>query len=179
MLEMHTDYKNDCEEMNKKAFSYMTYWRAIKNMNISFAKLGVEECEECDSFKIHKAEVIKEQKNENDDINTTDNGKGDDDDIAAVARKKSRKSTDMQNNELFQCSPECDICKQRQVHVARYRDSPSHYNADKEAVKDDNYTVYLSSDMQKVMLLVKTSWIQEVSIHYSVNNNQSVICPNQ
>ena len=40
-------------EAGQKILSYMSYWRQIKQMNISFAKLGVEECKLCDEFKIH------------------------------------------------------------------------------------------------------------------------------
>ena len=51
--EMYTDYKRCVTEVGQKILSYVSYWRQIKQMNISFAKLGVEECELCDEFKIH------------------------------------------------------------------------------------------------------------------------------
>ena len=51
--EMYTDYKRCAAEAGQKILSYVSYWRQIKQMNISFAKLGVEECELCDESKIH------------------------------------------------------------------------------------------------------------------------------
>ena len=54
--EMYDDYKLCAEEANRKPYSYSTYWRHIKEMNISFAKLRVEECEKCDEHKIHMSE---------------------------------------------------------------------------------------------------------------------------
>ena len=59
---MYEDYKLCCEEDIKKSYSYIKFWRTIKDMHISFAKLGLEECEVCDAFKLHKAEFLKEQR---------------------------------------------------------------------------------------------------------------------
>ena len=57
--EMFEDYQICCEEENRKAFSYIKYWQIIKEMNISFTKLGIEECELCDAYTIHTQEHKK------------------------------------------------------------------------------------------------------------------------
>ena len=44
-MDMHKDYLLDCEEVNRKPYSYVKYCRVVNSMNISFAKLGIEECE--------------------------------------------------------------------------------------------------------------------------------------
>ena len=51
--EMYVNYKRCAVEAGQKILLYVSYWRQIKKMNISFAKLGVEECDLCDEFKIH------------------------------------------------------------------------------------------------------------------------------
>ena len=50
--EMHADYKHCCDMDNRKAFSEIKYRRIVKEMNISFANFGIEECETCDEYKI-------------------------------------------------------------------------------------------------------------------------------
>ena len=44
-MDMHKDYLLDCEEAIRKPYLYAKYWRVVKTMNISFAKLGIKECE--------------------------------------------------------------------------------------------------------------------------------------
>ena len=80
-MDMHKDYLLDCEEVNRKPYSYLKYWRVVNSMNINFAKLGIEECETCDSFKIHREEIENQGDN-----------------VACVVRKKSRKT--LKNDDL-------------------------------------------------------------------------------
>lgn len=47
-------YKNFQENFPNNDFSYELYRKEVANLNISFTKLGHEECWECESFKIHK-----------------------------------------------------------------------------------------------------------------------------
>ncbi|RUS71130.1 hypothetical protein EGW08_021109 [Elysia chlorotica] len=42
----------------KLNISYNTYYQAFKEMNISFAKLGNEECEVCTEFELHKKSCV-------------------------------------------------------------------------------------------------------------------------
>ena len=51
--EMWNDYLADCERDNAKSFSYSVYQKQVKSLNISFAKLGVEQCEDCDEHLNH------------------------------------------------------------------------------------------------------------------------------
>jgi len=39
---------------NRDAVSYVSYTRVVKELHISFTKLGVEECESCSIHEMHK-----------------------------------------------------------------------------------------------------------------------------
>ena len=56
--EMYNDYKLAQQERNTVPCSYSSYQRAVSKMNISFAKLGVEECEDCDRYAIHRESSV-------------------------------------------------------------------------------------------------------------------------
>ena len=43
---MYSDYVNECKNASKRQLSYVTYTRQTRELNISFAKLGTEECEQ-------------------------------------------------------------------------------------------------------------------------------------
>lgn len=48
ITEMHTDY---LDKNPDRQITYTTYMRRVQNLNISFAKLGEEECERCEMLK--------------------------------------------------------------------------------------------------------------------------------
>ena len=50
---MYEAFKNKCDLKDHKVLSVSTYARKIKSMNISFAKLGHEECEVCIKYNEH------------------------------------------------------------------------------------------------------------------------------
>ena len=50
---MYGSYEKLCEKENVKALSLSSYSRKLKSMNISFAKLGHEECEICLGYEEH------------------------------------------------------------------------------------------------------------------------------
>ena len=50
---MYDAFKNKCDLKDHKVLSLSTYTRKIKSMNISFAKLGHEECEVCIKYDEH------------------------------------------------------------------------------------------------------------------------------
>ena len=50
---MYNEYLLECAEKNCKPYSYTLYTNVIRQKNISFAKLGVEQCEDCEEFKVH------------------------------------------------------------------------------------------------------------------------------
>ena len=47
--EMHNDFK----ENGSGLIHYSTYAKVVQSMNISFAKLGEEECETCEAYRLH------------------------------------------------------------------------------------------------------------------------------
>lgn len=51
---MHKDF---CEKHPQDPVSYELYRQHVKNMNIGFTLLGNEECETCESYKLHKKET--------------------------------------------------------------------------------------------------------------------------
>ena len=55
--EMYQDYVYECEEDSLKSFCYSVYQKRVKELNISFAKLGVEQCEDCDEHVTHLKET--------------------------------------------------------------------------------------------------------------------------
>ena len=54
---MFNDFK---EKYPDKSVHYSSYYRAVSDMEISFVKLGEEECEICDSHEHHLIDVHKE-----------------------------------------------------------------------------------------------------------------------
>ena len=122
--EMYSDYVDNCNIESAKCFSYVKYSRKIKELNISFAKLGCEECELCDEHKVHLENSIT--------------GSFD-------------KTPKNDRNEM--CEELCDKCISWEKHQERYREARKEYEADKELVGSDENTMYLSADMQKVILL--------------------------
>ena len=141
---MYTDYKRCAAEAGQKILSYMSYWRQIKQMNISFAKLGVEECEFCNEFKIH--------------INEKESPVADG---TEIIRKKTRKnkssdSTDVNKSKTKtsvkeRCVEKCAVCDRYAIHAEEKRLSLEHCVFDKAAAETDKGTLYFSCDLQKVI----------------------------
>ena len=138
---MYEDYKISCQEEDRKVYSYITYWRIIKEMNISFAKLGTEECEVCDTYRIHR-DYKKQETNGHTSPQR---------DTAEMVRKKTRKETD--NEEFIECSRICDVCSAYKANISERYESRQDYVADKELATTDNSTFFLSADLQKFVLL--------------------------
>ncbi len=124
MKDMYDDYVERCTAGDgSESVSYVTYTRQISSMNISFARLGNEECEICDQHKIH--------------LQNTERARNDDGD-----------------NQVALCGDaECVECETWLSHKRKYRITRAAYKHDKESVDANGDTVYLSSDMQKVILL--------------------------
>ena len=113
--EMYEDYEICCQENNRKVLSYITYWRVIKTMNISVAKLGIDECETCDEYRIHKEEIMKQNEwNVNADI-----------------KRKKRKMDAVTYTEVV-CSTGCKKCEDFMDHILRRNRSHKDYEKDKE-----------------------------------------------
>ena len=61
ICDMYESYKKHCAEKEEKALSLSSYSRKIKSTNISFAKLGHEECEICIKHEEHKCTATESQ----------------------------------------------------------------------------------------------------------------------
>ena len=49
-------YEDFCQENKELKISISIYSRCLKEMNIRFTKLGHEECEKCETFKLHNSQ---------------------------------------------------------------------------------------------------------------------------
>ena len=160
IVEMHQDFVNECEETGRRSVSYLSYWRQVKIMKISFSNLGCEECEICDEYLIHIAEKTKENVDSGD-----------------VVRKKSRKAISGEltstekgeeaentppdatatskdvSSQVKSCSDDCTICSKYKIHKELYALSLKKYDEDKERSLTDKSIIFLSADLQKVILL--------------------------
>ena len=114
-------------------------------MNISFVKSGVEECEQCDKFLIHRQEVMD---------------KPDDD----IVRKRTRKtkSSPLSEEECMKCI-DCSTCRQQLTHIKRVKSARARYNEDKCDKSED--MIIVTSDMQKVILLPRLPGYKLIKSH--------------
>ena len=103
--ELYNDYKEKQMNINKKPVNYQRYLKAIHDKNISFSKLGTNECETCVEFENHHHE---------DELN-------------------------------------CRKCKEWKEHNENGKLARRQYMAD--AIDEDEGILYISSDMQKTILL--------------------------
>ena len=89
---------------------YDSYRKRVVAKGISFAKLGVEECEQCMAFKLHEHSQPQE-------------------------------------------NPDCDSCKIQLEHKRNYVSGRIHCKKDAEEDPDEETTIYVAADMQKVIML--------------------------
>ena len=103
-------------------------------MKISFAELGIEECELCDEQKIHLQGKIQSHLSNYDE--------------SAVVRKKTKKVT-IENNSGI-CSDECSICERYLMHIKERDNSRKEHKDDKPLSKHVllNIIKYISADLQ-------------------------------
>jgi hypothetical protein len=101
---MYKDFKDQHAEKGEKCPGYQTYRSVLRDKNISFAKLGEEECELCLSYEQHQ-----------------------------------------------HSAPKCNTCSEWTQHNERAKEVRHQYQED--GMKDEDNTVYITSDMQKVLLL--------------------------
>ena len=59
IAELYRSYEKKCKDEQRKCCSKSTYTRVLHEMNISFAKLGHEECEVCLKHALHECEGDK------------------------------------------------------------------------------------------------------------------------
>ena len=164
---------------NRKAFSEIKYCRIVKEMNISFANFGIEECETCDEYKIHIYEHTKEMraieraKKKNDDPAAKEKGCAvPEEDVAAVIRKKTRKQTD--GKEAEKCLEDSIICNSYISHDKDSIKSREEYNMEKPKWKQDKETAYLS--FTKGYPPAKVTFLQKKYFHLPSYHVQHNIC---
>jgi hypothetical protein len=117
----------------KKSMSYEIYRQTLRKRNISFCKLGVEECEECVEFFQHEVE-----------------------------------SGHTRNN----LSNDCAKCDYWWDHIQRAGLSRHEYKQD--ALNTDQNKIFVSSDMQKVMMLPREPGMKRVMFSHRLSlYNQS------
>ena len=114
MVSMFHDYKG---KHPKSTIHIDTYRNCLKQHNISFVKLGEEECEACEEHKQH------------------------------LSQYHYHVSGNVENVSI----EECEVCNDHENHVSMAKLGRRFYGIDRDV--DDDETTYLSSDMQKVIML--------------------------
>jgi len=142
ITEMFADYLDSCKEQNRKTFGYISYSRHIKSMNISFAQLGDELCEKCQQHNVHMQSESRDESANNESSNAE-----------RVKKNKIREMKKYVEKEKLCSKENCDQCVQYKIHRQAYLETRAAYTADKDAVGENDDELYLSSDMQKVILL--------------------------
>ena len=121
---MHRDY---IEEFPEYTVSYAYYYKVLKSLNISFVKLGEEECEKCELQSKHLLHEHPEL------------------DVIEPETKR-RKTVDKRSVDG------CETCMIFKVHIDIANRCREEYKKDKER-KLEEKEVVVSTDMQKVVML--------------------------
>ena len=124
----------DFNEKYNLEISKSRYYQEIKKMNISFVKLGEEECELCDVHEKHLA---------------------DDHGLATEAERKVT-NTDTKKTEYVTID-DCDACSDYVIHLNYAKESRAEYREDKERLNryrgSKPEEMIVSADLQKVIML--------------------------
>ena len=129
-------FKVFCSRYEDVKISYGYYYKKVKKMNISFVKLGEEECERCDLHDKHLEDIHKLDKHE---LSKPDeNG-------------KNRKP-------IF---VDCADCGNSELHIKTATEARERYREEKNREWTDNEKV-VSVDMQKVIMLPRLPGLKVV-----------------
>jgi len=131
---MHKDF---CDSNPDVKVSYTYYYQKIKKLNISFVKLGEEECERCNLQDKHLEELHGLDKS-NFNIRNDEN-------------KTCKKQT----------FDNCTSCKEFENHIQVATEARKRYREEKERKWDDDELV-VSVDMQKVIMLPRIPGLKVV-----------------
>jgi len=114
---MHQHFIEKFPELDRNYTSYEYYRCKVKEKNISFAQLGHEECELCESFNIHehKSQIL----------------------------------------------PECDVCTIYTTHINKTKKARHLYKKQADMGFDET-NIYLSIDLQKVIMLPRVDSFKKV-----------------
>ena len=127
---MFEDFKKNNPDTPVK---YLLYWSRLKAMNISFVKLGEEECEVC---VIHSNHLLE------------DHG----------LKKKDQSIVEEDGRSRTIYLPECDACKKFSTHIDFAKEARTAYRRDHVNVPNQ---ITVSADMQKVVMLPCLPGIKE------------------
>ena len=163
IVEMYRDYVQECEEENMKAYSYSVYQKKVKSFNISFAKLGEEQCEDCDEHLQHLKESNNlenqrtEANHEGENNEVEDEISGDKrkrNSLKKIAKRSKRKTDPVDKNKKCQ-DANCISCANFDIHQKQYTAARKEYEKDKLYAEKqcDRTEMLISVDMQKVILL--------------------------
>ena len=123
IVKMYRDYLAECDEEGAKSFSYSVYQKRVKSLNISFAKLGVEQCEECDEHVNHLKETSQmsiekagsDCNNEHPTYASSSSEKKQRKSLQKIPEKSKQKSD--ATNKHANCADEsCVLCENYQKH---------------------------------------------------------------
>ena len=129
---IHSDY---IESNPDNLVSYVYYLRKVNKLNISFVKLGEEECEVCE---IHTNHLKEDHKlNEPEQSILSEDGK-----------------------KRMMTLPDCEKCCKFQAHIKTAEEARSAYKAEKELIRPTD-EIAVSVDMQKVIMLPRLPGIKE------------------
>ena len=130
-----------CSVGGRENYCYEQYRKNVRDLNISFAKLGSEECETCDAHRLH----VQRKENEEKEV------------ISGIEEVTQCKNTERENGAMQTCceNDECDTCKTYKAHWLKVINASETYSIGR---KDDESnpekdTVFLSVVMQKAVLL--------------------------
>ena len=118
---------NDFNEKAENHVSYSGYWRIFRKQNVSFTKLGEEECEACESYKQHACERKEDIAGEESKTDLSDREENEVD--VRTRGDVNEKTTNVSD---------CDVCKRQEEHLERAKISRQTYKSDVKKNKDKN-----------------------------------------
>ena len=180
ITDMYEAYGKVCEKAERKVLSLSSYTRKLNKMNISFAKLGHEQCETCLKHEVHgcvassehiackcckrsktmqcgccrrflSAWTIAKTKNKIVKVVNCDNN-----------NCKCCQSHEYFKEQVEKKKEECNQCVFHKQHLERSYLARIEYKKDKKLSEDPDLTesVYMSLDLQKVRMIPEIPGIE-------------------
>ena len=168
IAELYRSYKSKCQVENRKCSSLSTYTRIVHSMNISFAKLGHEECEVCLKYDQHPCDGDRIE------MRCDCCSKAVSDKEECLCCKEFNRMLALKPQQYASTEHNCECCKQHQSfidrkneakatctgcesqkrHLKRDNEARAEYRADR-AKSEENQDEFLfaSLDLQKVRMI--------------------------
>ena len=139
-----------------------TYRRMLNDMNVGFAKLGEEDCEDCREFSLHShidkdTDDVDPEENENEGNGISTSFTPPADLILHIDTWAEQLLTESQ----ICLKDNCDICTRWKLHATRAKISREEYRRDVNRNKSEN-SIYFASDMEKVIMLPRLPGLKKV-----------------